>query len=248
MGCAIIAALFQGHDYQICWVGDCRAYIWADSLIQVTRDHTYVESLLSQGLISLAEADSRSDRNLIMQAVGASEEELDISSVRGTLTRGEEILLCSDGLNHVLTGQTMAAILNNGNENPQRCHKLITTAVAAGADDNVTAVLISPIETLPEGPRHRPATVSIAGLDGSVEYFRPPEVTSAVKLQSPPEQTTPPNRDEELTPEDVTISKATVDDRPRSTPLGLDFVRYILIGLVAAGAIIALLLFGRLLA
>ena len=59
MGSTAIVLRFQGVDYDIAWVGDSRAYLWSKAegeLKQITRDHSYVEKLLSSGAISPEEA------------------------------------------------------------------------------------------------------------------------------------------------------------------------------------------------
>lgn len=170
MGSAVVAAAFDGHDYEVCWIGDCRAYLWDGELVQVTRDHSYVEKLLSRGAMTWEEAQGSSVRNMITQAVGVSpDEELDVGCARGTLGAGQELLLCSDGLNDVLSGQAIAQILSGGGSLRERAAQLVDAAVQAGGRDNVTALLVAPDAGAPASSR--PPAVSIARLDGSVEYF-----------------------------------------------------------------------------
>ena len=169
MGAAVIAAVFDDNRYKIAWVGDCRAYLWSGELRQITRDHSYVESLLARGLISWEEAESRPDRNLITQAIGAeSIEQVKVDAVEGSLAKGQELLLCSDGLNDVLSGGLIARILNQDGSAEERVSALVQAAVKAGGIDNITAVLMGGA-----GADHSqvPAAVSIARLDGAVEYF-----------------------------------------------------------------------------
>lgn len=170
MGSAVVAAAFDGHDYEICWIGDCRAYIWDGELVQVTRDHSYVEKLLSSGAMNWEEAQGSSVRNMITQALGVSpDEDLEVGSVRGTLGAGQELLLCSDGLNDVLTGQQISAVLAGGGALQERCDRLVDAVVQAGGRDNVTVLLVAPGAGVAESAR--PPAVSIARPDGSVEYF-----------------------------------------------------------------------------
>ncbi|NND69728.1 MAG: serine/threonine-protein phosphatase [Halioglobus sp.] len=170
MGSAVVAAKFDGHDYEICWIGDCRAYLWDGELVQVTRDHSYVEQLLSLGAMTWEEAQGSSVRNMITQAVGVSpDEELEVGIVHGTLGAGQELLLCSDGLNDVLTGQAIGDILDGGGSLEERCGQLVEAVVQAGGRDNVTALLVAPDANA--GASSRPPAVSVARRDGSVEYF-----------------------------------------------------------------------------
>jgi len=177
MGAAVVTARFTGAEYQVCWVGDCRAYLWSGELVQLTRDHSYVETLLSTGKISWEEAQNRPDRNLITQAIGGSEDiQVDVCCVRGTLSPGEELLLCSDGLNDVLRGREIAEILAGSGDLQDRCQQLVDTAKAAGGRDNITALLVTGAGTPLEIPAAEPGSlhpppVSISRLDGSVDYF-----------------------------------------------------------------------------
>ena len=243
MGAAVVAIAFEDYDYEICWVGDCRAYLWDGELRQITRDHSYVESLLARGLINWEEAEVRPDRNLITQAVGATEiDVVDVGSIRGSLTQGEELLLCSDGLNDVLRGRAIADILNSDAGTAQRCAQLVGAAADAGGKDNITALLITPDAQAPDGPVDKPAAISISRLDGSVEYFTIPNVNPATELAD-----TKPLVDE-FGNTGIHIPKANAkidynaleEDLPRVSVVGSVFFRNILLGL-GGGAIVAAL-------
>jgi len=170
MGSTVVAAHFSGHDYEICWIGDSRAYLWDGELVQITRDHSHVEQLLAQGSLTPEEAKHSPLRNQITQAVGVSPDgALDVGSVRGTLGHGQELLLCSDGLNDVLSGAEIAGLMNNGDTLAARCGALVDAAVHARGRDNITVLLIAPDAGAISGTR--PPPVSIARLDGSEEYF-----------------------------------------------------------------------------
>ncbi|NND66025.1 MAG: serine/threonine-protein phosphatase [Halioglobus sp.] len=170
MGSTVVAAHFADHDFEICWVGDSRAYLWDGELVQITRDHSYVEQLLSQGALTLEQAQTSSLRNRITQAIGAvPDENLDVSSLQGTLGCGQELLLCSDGLNDAIGGAEIAAIMANGATLATRCKQLVDAAVKAGGRDNITVLLVAP--DADAALSARPPAVSIARLDGSEEYF-----------------------------------------------------------------------------
>ncbi len=170
MGSTVVAAHFAGNDYEIGWIGDSRAYLWDGELVQITRDHSHVEELMAAGALTLEEAQYSSVRHQITQAVGVSPDgELEIGSLTGTLGAGQELLLCSDGLNDVLTGAEIAAIMDSGGSLEERGRQLVDAAVAAGGRDNITVLLVAPDAGAKKGAR--PPAVSIARLDGSEEYF-----------------------------------------------------------------------------
>lgn len=143
MATTIVAARFEGAEYQLCWVGDSRAYLWDSQLKLLTRDHSYVEMLLEQGQISFEEARHHPRKNVIVQAIGLQDEDrLRVGMNRGTLPPGSVLVLCSDGLSDVLDCDRLAAILGDGQTLQARSEALVQAAVEAGGRDNVTVVLV----------------------------------------------------------------------------------------------------------
>jgi protein phosphatase len=164
MGSTVIALQLEGADYEIAWVGDSRAYLWDGSLKQLSRDHSYVESLLANGAISYEELAHHPSRHLITQAVGAGEAPLQIDTLRGCLARGQQMLLCSDGLVDELSDGRIAEILREAGEPQTVVDKLVAEALAAGGRDNITVVLVSALQ----GPRQgcHPEPVAVTAEDG----------------------------------------------------------------------------------
>lgn len=147
MGSTVVVVKFREMDYTIAWVGDSRAYLWrpsAGELRQISRDHSYVESLISSGVISKKEAISHPDRNLITQAVGAAADEgLVIDVVSGRLDCGQQLILCSDGLVDELVDIEIAQLLAKAATPAEAVNDLVESAVEAGGRDNVTVVIAS---------------------------------------------------------------------------------------------------------
>lgn len=175
MGSTVVAAKFSENSFDVAWVGDSRAYIWdGHELKQISRDHSYVESLLSRGIISAEDAKTRNDRNLVTQALGAEALiELDIGHCQGDLYQGELLLLCSDGLNDELSGFEIARLLhdNSGLELEQCCEKLVQASYDAGGKDNITVMLISNDTVAPEAGRIPWNIVETHNLSGHSEYY-----------------------------------------------------------------------------
>ncbi|MFZ2632674.1 MAG: protein phosphatase 2C domain-containing protein [Desulfosalsimonadaceae bacterium] len=145
MGTTVVALKTADHRYEVAWVGDCRAYLWnGKSLRQLTKDHSYVQYLVDQGVILAKDADFHTHQNFIMQALGASETpDVSVDTVCDAFYRGEQILLCSDGLNKELTDGDIAAILAQGRAEQETVDILIQTAVQRGGRDNITVALVS---------------------------------------------------------------------------------------------------------
>lgn len=175
MGTTVVAAHFTGYRYRLAWVGDSRAYLWdGGRLLQLTRDHSYVESLLASAAITLDEARHHPQRNLITQALGVGDEPLTVDEVSGELAQGEILLLCSDGLNDELDDAVLARLLAEaGPASADLAHRLVAAAVAAGGHDNVSAVVVRAGRDAPvQGDR--PAPVQVTTRDGHTTRDAPP--------------------------------------------------------------------------
>lgn len=141
MGTTLVCAFATGAQAVVLNVGDSRCYqISADSIRQVTRDHSLVEELVAMGHITPEEARFHPHKNIITRAIGTD------ANVQGDffevdLLSGETLLLCSDGLSNELTDEEMLRIFW---ENPAeaRCQALLDAAKEAGAHDNVTVALL----------------------------------------------------------------------------------------------------------
>ncbi len=146
MGSTIVAAQLDGSDYEIAWVGDSRAYLWDGKIKQLTRDHSWVQRQLDEGVITPEQARVSPDRNVITQCLGGSfENKLVVDTVRGHLHEGERLILCSDGLLRDLSDEQFANVLerNAGGSDDELAANLIEAAGGSRASDNVTVVVIS---------------------------------------------------------------------------------------------------------
>ncbi len=133
-------ALFDGHRLAVGHVGDSRAYlVRADTISQLTRDHTFVQSLIDEGRITEEEARVHPHRNLILKAVdGMRDTEPDLFIV--DLAEGDRILLCSDGASGVLDDERLLDILRTGTPD-YAAVELVRSSLEAGSTDNVTCVV-----------------------------------------------------------------------------------------------------------
>lgn len=131
-------------SYEIAWVGDSRAYLWNGELKLLTRDHSYVETLVKKGLITQKEAQHHPKRNIITQSIGISpEHDLQIDSLTGTLQPNQKILLCSDGLNDEINFDDLADLLGESLSPERQVDSLMQAALDSGGKDNVTILLLS---------------------------------------------------------------------------------------------------------
>jgi serine/threonine protein phosphatase PrpC len=145
LGTTATAMLLAGDLLALVHVGDSRGYLLRDSrLEQLTKDETYVQALVDQGLLTPEQARNHPHRSLVTQAVQGR----DLTPARATITAwpGDRLLLCSDGLSDVVTDDTMSQALQAYGD-PQECAgQLVKLALQAGARDNVTAVVADVID------------------------------------------------------------------------------------------------------
>jgi PPM family protein phosphatase len=140
MGTTMTVVALRDDRIAMAHVGDSRAYVYRDSeLKQMTKDHTFVQTLVDSGEITLEEAAVHPRRNLMMRAIdGIHAVEVDLS-VRET-REGDRYLLCSDGLCGVIDASKIAECLSH-EDLTQAVTMLIDAAMAAGAPDNITVVV-----------------------------------------------------------------------------------------------------------
>ncbi|MGA9870253.1 MAG: protein phosphatase 2C domain-containing protein [Rhodococcus sp. (in: high G+C Gram-positive bacteria)] len=144
MGTTLTAILFAGKKIGLCHIGDSRAYMLRDTtLTQITRDDTFVQSLVDEGRITAEQAHTHPQRSLIMRALTGNE-------IEPTLTvreakAGDRYLLCSDGLSDVVSDETIENTMNEG-DCGACADRLIELALRSGGPDNVTVVVADVID------------------------------------------------------------------------------------------------------
>ena len=134
-----VAAIRSGQLY-LAHIGDSRAYLLREGdLRQLTTDHSWVEEAVVSGILTRDAARSHPDRHVVTRAVGLDPE---VVADKGTLSLmdGDLLLLCSDGLNSMVTDAGIAGL--SLITVPDRvCATLIDAANESGGHDNVTVVV-----------------------------------------------------------------------------------------------------------
>ena len=142
MGTTTTVMVLFSRRYLIGQVGDSRAYLLREGdLLQLTKDHSYVQEQVDAGLLTPEQARTHPYSNVITRCVGANED-VAPDVYFGNLERGDVVLLASDGLTGMLEDQQLATIMN-AEENPETCvNKMIADANRRGGLDNITAIVI----------------------------------------------------------------------------------------------------------
>ncbi|RQW99996.1 PP2C family protein-serine/threonine phosphatase [Micromonospora inaquosa] len=147
MGTTLTALLFArtGSCLALAHVGDSRAYLFREGVLkQVTRDDTFVQMLVDQGVITAEQASSHPRRAVVTQALQG--EEVSPSYATMVPRDGDRWLLCSDGLSNVVRPDTLTEVLSGYPDRDACAGKLIDLALHAGAPDNVTVVVADVVE------------------------------------------------------------------------------------------------------
>lgn len=143
MGTTFTALCLDGENVHIAHVGDSRAYLIRNgAIMRVTMDHTLVQELMLQGVITPQEAKNHPKRNYITRALGAGSR-LEIDLVQLDMRSDDVYLLCSDGLsNHVEERQMLDITLSDGGWQ-EKLAQMVNIALDAGGPDNITAMYVT---------------------------------------------------------------------------------------------------------
>lgn len=172
MGTTLTAMLFAGKKLGLVHIGDSRAYMLRDGeLAQITRDDTFVQSLVDEGRITPEQAHTHPQRSLIMRALTGNE--IEPTLVMREARAGDRYLLCSDGLSDVVSDETIANTMREGSTD-ECADRLIELALRSGGPDNVTVVVADVID-LDYGQSHP----IVAGAASGQDEDTPPPNTAA---------------------------------------------------------------------
>ncbi len=144
MGTTVAMLQIEDQDYQCAWVGDSRVYkLSKQELIPISSDHSYVQELVDQELITPNQARSHPHRNVVTQALGVTDNsEIKIAVATGKIKVGDKFLLCSDGLTEEVDDEKIAEIMNKHLSPKEIGDQLLILALENGGSDNITSIVI----------------------------------------------------------------------------------------------------------
>ena len=143
MGTTTVCALVKGNNIHLANVGDSRAYVISDDGIRrVTKDHSYVQSLIDEGQITEEEARDHPQKNVITKAVGIMGS-VEPDTMKLTLDDDESLLLCCDGVIAHLTDEDIHKIICNENNPQNACQQIVDLANQRGGSDNISLIILS---------------------------------------------------------------------------------------------------------
>lgn len=179
MGTTIVVVIVNNGIVYYGHVGDSRLYIIRGRKIyQLTHDHSFVQTLVDQGLITETEAENHPRKNEITRALGIGEAVVpDIPEKGLMLYKNDKLVLCSDGLTNMVSDRDIFEVVN---EIPpmDAAEKLISMANMAGGNDNITLQVIN----VTGGPE-LPEDLNNIPPEGAVVKAQRPNVDRAVTME-----------------------------------------------------------------
>lgn len=167
MGTTVTAGWIDSATVALAHVGDTRAYLLrGGKLQQLTHDQNVASDLVRRGRLSEAEAASSPQRHVLLQAIGAEPNGLDIEVASVELKSGDRLLLATDGLHGMLRSpDRIRDILVEHADPEEACRVLVDEANAAGGEDNISVLVLDAVGTDSD---------AVASDDSEVRISRPP--------------------------------------------------------------------------
>lgn len=142
MATTAVLAYVRGDTAYVSNIGDSRAYLFRNGrLNRITTDHTYVNELISKGVITPEEAENHKQKNVITKALG-TEMLAEPDFYKVSLSKNDVLMLCSDGLHGEVPHEAMEEVLSRGLSMNDTCAVLVDEAMRYGGRDNITVVCI----------------------------------------------------------------------------------------------------------
>jgi protein phosphatase len=140
MGTTLTAATVLGGTILFAQLGDSRAYLARKGVIsQMTKDQSLVAQMVAAGSLTPEEAKTHPKRNVILQALGI-QSQVDVAITLAELRRGDQIVICSDGLSGKVDAEEIKEFLEKF-EPKAACQGLVRMARERGGEDNITVIV-----------------------------------------------------------------------------------------------------------
>jgi serine/threonine protein phosphatase PrpC len=142
MGTTLTMAYILWPRLYVVHVGDSLCYLFrAPKLERITTDQTMAQQLVEQGVLAAEEAPKSRWSHVLWSCLGGASRKVSAEVYKVTLTAGDTLLLCTDGLTTRLRDEDLVPILRQGTSAEETCRRLVAAANDAGGEDNITAVV-----------------------------------------------------------------------------------------------------------
>ena len=144
MGTTLAAmVVLENNTLVVAHVGDSRVYMWNEgALSRLSKDHSYVQELVDEGIVSIEEARTHPRRNIVTRALGI-DADVEVEANTFPVTVGAWYVLCSDGLVDEISDADIAKVLARCTSPHEAAQALVDAANAAGGRDNITVIVVS---------------------------------------------------------------------------------------------------------
>ena len=141
MGTTVVACLWDEKTVTVANVGDSRCYCISNGKIdRVTKDHSLVQQLVDRGEITPEEAETRTDKNVILRAVGC-ERDVSVDIFVREIKDNDIYFLCSDGMSNLVKEDEIIDGIS-GDDLQKSLEKLVALANSRGGSDNITVAAV----------------------------------------------------------------------------------------------------------
>jgi len=131
-------------------VGDSRTYLFRSGVLsRLSVDHSYVQELVNEGILTPEEARVHPRRNIVTRAMGI-ERSVMVDVFSHTVRTGDRVVLCSDGLVDEVADADISLVLSQHSDAQETAEALVMVANANGGRDNTTVVVVDILDDISE--------------------------------------------------------------------------------------------------
>jgi protein phosphatase len=181
MGTTVTAlSIVEGEEPRVLVanVGDSRAYLWrSGALSRLSVDHSYVQELVNEGIITPEAARVHPRRNIVTRALGIDRSVM-VDVFTHFVRTGDRIVLCSDGLVDEVADVEIARVLGQHTDPQETAEALVMVANTNGGRDNTTVIVVDVLDDISEpiassapdntAPMQSPSVDAVVGGVGAV--------------------------------------------------------------------------------
>lgn len=185
MGTTCVILVIKDHKAYWGHIGDSRLYLLRqNTLYRMTKDHSFVQGLVDQGLLKWEEAENHPRKNEITKALGIYEKiDPDVNMKPLGLYKGDKFLLCSDGLSGPVPEEEIKEMLSKFSV-IDASNALVEKANSYGGPDNITVQVIEVIKGIePAGEITPEGAVNFRGQSKIKTGELPPFDGTAIPVQ-----------------------------------------------------------------
>jgi protein phosphatase len=153
MGTTVTAlSIVEGEEPRVLVanVGDSRAYLWrSGALSRLSVDHSYVQELVNEGIITPEAARVHPRRNIVTRALGI-DRSVNVDVFTHFVRTGDRIVLCSDGLVDEVADNEISQVLGQHTDPQETAEALVMVANTNGGRDNTTVIVVDVLDDISE--------------------------------------------------------------------------------------------------